>query len=241
MTVSDSPRESDLYAPVKRHLQALGYTVRGEVGACDMVGVSGEQMVAVELKLSFGLPVLYQALRRLPAVDLVYVAVAVPPARKARGNWDAQARDAARLCRMLGIGLLSVRDGAIVVHADPGPYQPRKQPRQRARLLSEYVRRSGDHNLGGTTQRPRMTAYREDALACAAELAANGAMKGAAVRDATGVAKATRLLADNVYGWFGKAGRGIYVLTQAGQDALVRYADVVAARKAAGFSRQAAG
>ncbi len=229
MTVSDSPRESDLYAPVKQHLQALGYTVRGEVGACDAVGVNGDVVVAVELKLSFGLPVLYQALQRLPAVDLVYVAVAVPPGRRARGNWDAQARDATRLCRMLGVGLLSVRDGAIVVHADPTPYQPRKQPKQRARLLSEFVRRSGDHNVGGTTKQPRMTAYREDALACAAVLAAGGAMQGAAVRDAAGVPKATRLLADNVYGWFRKDGRGVYALTPDGQDALVRHADVIAA------------
>ena len=71
-------RESDLYGPVKQHLEGLGYTVRGEVGRCDVVAVSGDAIVAVELKLTFGLPVLYQALQRLPSVDLVYVAVAVP-------------------------------------------------------------------------------------------------------------------------------------------------------------------
>jgi hypothetical protein len=222
--------ESDLYAPVKRHLEDLGYTVRGEVGACDMVGVAGDAIVAVELKLSFGLPVLYQALQRLPSVDLVYVAVAVPPGRRARANWDAQVRDAVKLCRMLGVGLLSVRDGRIAVHADPGPYQPRKQAKQRARLLSEFTRRSGDHNLGGTTRRPRMTAYREDALACAAALATNGTMKGAAVRDATGVAKASVLLRSNVYGWFEKAERGVYGIAPAGREALTVYADVVQVR-----------
>src|ERR1700712_975322 len=114
-TLPVQPRESDLYRPVKRHLEALGYTVRGEVGKCDVVGVSGDSMVAVELKLTWGLPVLYQALQRLPSVDMVYVAVAVPEGRRARGNWDAQVPDATRLCRMLGVGLLSVRAGAIVV------------------------------------------------------------------------------------------------------------------------------
>jgi hypothetical protein len=223
-------RESDLYAPVKHHLEALGYTVRGEVGRCDIVAVSTDSMIAVELKLNFGLPVLYQALKRLPSVDLVYVAVPVPEGRTARRNWDSHLPDAARLCRMLGVGLLSVRNGNIIVHADPGPYQPRKQSKLRARLLSEFVRRTGDHNLGGTSKRPRVTAYREDALACAATLAKNGTMKGTAVRDATGVPKASIILRDNVYGWFAKVGRGTYDVAPAGHSALQQYADVLATR-----------
>jgi hypothetical protein len=227
------PRESDLYAPVKRHLEALGYTVRGEVGRCDMVGVSGDTMIAVELKLSFGLPVLYQALQRLPAVDLVYVAVTVPEGRTARRNWDAGLKDAVRLCRMLGVGLLAVRDSNVVVHADPGPYQPRKQAKQRGRLLGEFVRRTGDHNLGGTTRRPRVTAYREDALACASVLAEHGPMKAADLREATGAPNAGVILRDNVYGWFVKVSRGIYDISPAGRAALEQYADVLAARAAA--------
>ncbi|HEY0183480.1 MAG TPA: DUF2161 family putative PD-(D/E)XK-type phosphodiesterase [Rhodopila sp.] len=223
-------RESDLYLPVKRHLEALGYTVRGEVGSCDVVGLSGDTLVAVELKLTFGLPVLYQALRRLPSVDLVYVAVAVPDGRAARRNWDARIPDAVRLCRMLGVGLLSGRNGEVVVHADPAPYQPRKRARHRARLLSEFVRRTGDHNLGGTTKRPRVTAYREDALHCASVLADGGSMTGAAVRDATGVLTATNILRDNVYGWFARIARGTYAVTPAGDSALQQYADVLAAR-----------
>jgi hypothetical protein len=226
------PRESDLYAPVKRHLECLGYAVRAEVGRCDVVGVSGETMVAVELKLTFGLPVLYQALRRLPSVDLVYVAVAVPEGRTARRNWDAQVPDAMRLCRMLGVGLLSVRNGNVEVHADPSPYQPRKQPKLRARLLSEFVRRSGDHNLGGTTKRPRITAYREDALACANALAIGGPMKAAAVRDAARVKNAGTILRNDVYGWFQKVARGIYDIAPVGRGALDQYASVLAARVA---------
>lgn len=232
------PRESDLYLPVKQCLEAVGYTVRGEVGKCDMVGISEAPdtgqitIIAVELKLTFGLPVLYQALQRLPSVDLVYVAVAVPEGRIARRNWDAQAPDAGRLCRMLGVGLLSVRNGNVVVHADPAPYQPRKQPKPRARLLSEFLRRSGDHNLGGTTKRPRITAYREDALFCASLLANRGPTKAAAVREATGVPKAANILRDNVYGWFEKVCRGTYDIGPAGHTALELYADVVLTRAA---------
>ena len=227
------PRESDLYAPVKRHLEGLGYTVRAEVGSCDVVAVSGDAMLVVELKLNFGLPVLYQALRRLPSVDLVYVAVGVPEGRTARCNWDNQVPDAVRLCRMLGIGLLSVRSGKIVVHADPWPYVPRKRPKLRARLLNEFVRRTGDHNLGGTTRRPRVTAYREDALACASVLATTGPMKAAAVRDTAGVKTASAILRNDVYGWFRKIDRGTYDIAPAGRSALGQYADVLAARGAA--------
>jgi hypothetical protein len=225
-------RESDLYAPVKQHLEALGYAVRGEVGACDILAVQNETMVAVELKLNFGLPVLYQALQRLALVDLVYVAVAVPEGRIARRNWDASRRDATRLCRMIGIGLLSLRDGAVVVHADPGPYRPAHKPNRRAKLLSEFVRRTGDHNIGGTTRRPRMTAYREDALACAAILATQGPMKAASVRDEAGVPKAGTILRDNVYGWFEKIARGTYDVQESGRAAVSQYADVLAGRTA---------
>ncbi len=222
--------ESDLYAPVKAHLEALGYTVRAEVGKCDIVAICDETVVAVELKLSFGLPVLYQALRRIPAVDLAYVAVAVPEGRRARARWDAQIPDATRLCRMLGVGLLSVRNGAITTHADPTPYRPRKNPQLRARLLSEFVRRSGDHNIGGTRSRPRMTAYREDALACANALI-TGPMKAAAVRDAAAVPKASAILRADVYKWFEKVARGTYDLSPAGRAALELYADVISVRR----------
>ena len=223
-------RESDLYDPVKRHLEALGYRVRGEVGACDIVGVSDCFVVAVELKLTFSLPVLYQALRRLPLVDLVYVAVSVPGGRRARSNWEAQVRDAARLCRMLGLGLLAVENSLVMVHADPMPYQPRKQPKLRARLLSEFNRRSGDHNMGGTNKVPRVTAYREDALACASVLARSSSMTGSAVREATGVSKASNILRTNVYGWFVKIARGRYGIGPAGRIALEQYSDVLLSR-----------
>jgi hypothetical protein len=216
---------------VKEHLLALGYTVRGEVGACDIVGVSGETIVAVELKRSFGLPVLYQALRRMAAVDLVYVAVPVPQGRVARRNWDAGVADAVRLCRMLGVGLLSVRGSNVVVHADPGPYKPRKLAAKRARLLGEFVRRTGDHNVGGTTRRPRVTAYREDALACADLLVRHGAMKVAALRDASCVRTAGAILRNDVYGWFEKVGRGVYGIGPAGRLAVEQYADVIAGRR----------
>jgi hypothetical protein len=36
-------READLYPHVKAYLQAQGYTVKGEVGAVDIVAVRGDE------------------------------------------------------------------------------------------------------------------------------------------------------------------------------------------------------
>ena len=228
-------READLYAPVKIHLESCGYTVRGEVNDCDVVGHHAESgsLIAVELKIVLGLPVIYQALSRLSAVDLVYVAVAVPDGRKARQNWDQRLDDAIRLCRMLGVGFLSLRDGLLTVHADPAPYAPRKNAYSRSRLLSEFHRRSGDHNVGGTNKRPRITGYREGALRCARILSqVEGCLSPAEVRDRSGVLTASSVLRGNVYGWFENVCRGQYRLLPAGRDALVLYADVVASQEA---------
>ncbi len=230
--MAQTRREADLYPPVKAYLEGLGYGVRAEVGKCDAVGLradeGGETLIAVELKLVFGLSVLYQALDRLSAVDFVYVAVDVPEGKIARRNWDNNLADATRLCRMLGVGFLSVRDGAVVVHCDPTAYEPRKQPRRRARLLGEFGGRTGDHNVGGTTKRPRISAYREGCLRIAALLAETGTITPAGAKAATNVAKASTMLLRDVYGWFENVSRGVYRLRPAGRDALATYAEVVA-------------
>src|SRR5690349_13124753 len=59
--------ESALYQPVKASLEAAGYQAKGEIGGCDIVGLSpGEPPVVVvcELKLSFNLELVLQAVDR---------------------------------------------------------------------------------------------------------------------------------------------------------------------------------
>ena len=65
-----------------------------------------------------------------------------------------------------------------------------------------------------------MTGYRQDAIACAEFLASEGPSKGAVVAKATGVKTATRLMADNHYGWFERVAVGIYGLTEVGRAAI---------------------
>ena len=223
-------RETDLYPPVKAFLEAQGYTVKSEVEGCDVVAVRGDESpVIVELKTAFSLPLVFQGIARQSVTDNVYLAI--PPFSRHTGRRN----DALALCRRLGLGLLAVRlEPAPIVEAllDPAEYRPRRRAAGRGRLLREYQRRVGDPNEGGSSRRPIMTAYRQDALRCAVYLAANGPMKAAVVAGAVGVAGAGIMMRVDHYGWFERpAGtpRGVYGLTPRGRAALEEYADAVAA------------
>ena len=212
-------READLYAPVKAHLEAQGYEVKAEIGECDVLARRGEEPpLVVELKLTFSLALVMQGVARQALFDHVYLAVPVSTDR----GWTLRYRDIIRLCRRLGLGLLAVRTGAeprVEAHLDPGPYAPRRNAAKAGRLIREFDRRVGDPNIGGTTGQARMTAYRQDALRCAAHLAA-GASKVAAIAAVTGVGRAGAILRDDHYGWFERVERGIYRLAPEGRAAL---------------------
>jgi len=211
-----SPSETDLYEPVKRWLEGLGYDVKAEVGAADVVAIrSDEAPLIVELKLGFSLTLLHQGVARQAVTDTVYVAV---PRWKGKAGWRTFKRNVG-LCKRLALGVISVRleDGFVQVHADPKPFQPKKSKLRQTRLLSEFNRRDGDPNEGGTSGKI-VTAYRQDAEKCLAYLAENGPSKGAVVRDGTGVTQATVMMRTNHYGWFRPLGKGIYELTPEGLE-----------------------
>lgn len=206
-----SPPETALYEPVKRFLVERGYEVKAEVGDADVVGLQeGEEPVIVELKRTFTLGLLRQAVARLAITDSVYVAV---PRWRGRSGWRTFKGNVG-LCRRLGVGVLSVRteDGTVQVHAEPGPFRTRKSRVRRTRMLKEFTGREGDPNLGGTRGKV-VTAYRQRALRCASYLLDHGPSRGAEVAKATGVAQATRIMRDNHYGWFENVSRGVYTLS----------------------------
>lgn len=221
-------RETDLYEPVKAFLEGQGYEVKGEVGACDVVARRGDSPpVIVELKRSFTLSLVLQGIERQGLSDDVYLAVPPVGGRGRAGHL----RGIAGLCRRLGLGLLmvDVATGKVEAVLDPAPYRPRKRKGRRDRLLGEFARRVGDPTAGGATRRVVMTAYRQDALRCAALLARVGPMRAAAIAAAAGVARAGSILLKDHYGWFERVDRGIYRLTPRGAAALTTFADDVAA------------
>ncbi|GAA3864027.1 DUF2161 domain-containing phosphodiesterase [Celeribacter arenosi] len=203
------PRETDLYLPVKTHLEGLGYVVKAEVRDADVVAIRGDETpVIVELKTGFTLALLQQGVARQAITDQVYLAV---PRWKGKAAWR-MFKGNVGLAKRLGLGVMSVdlTAGTVQVHADPAPFKPRKVKRRKDSLLKEFNAREGDPNLGGMKAGGRMTAYRQDAEKCRNYLAENGPTKGHVVAKATGVSRATTLMRDNHYGWFEKAEKGVY-------------------------------
>ena len=210
--------ETSLYIPVKRFLESMGYAVKGEIGGCDLVGLRDDDRVVVicEMKLRLNLELLLQGVDRTAACDEVWLAVR-SAGRRGREN-DARAK---KLCRLLGFGLLGVSPvGRVNILVECGPWRPRRDPRRRSRLVDEHRRRRGDPVRGGGCRTPIMTAYRQQALACAAALAdAPGRPRELKAH----VPDAPKILLDNFYGWFVRVERGIYALTDAGRAALLRW------------------
>ena len=205
---------------MKRYLEAAGYAVKGEVGGCDLVGLcEGEPPLVVicELKQAFNLELVLQAVDRQAQSDEVWIAARLSPTGKGRER-DRRFRD---LCRRLGLGMLGVSAGDHVeIIVSPLAPMPKRNTRKRNRLVEEHRRRKGDPTSGGSTRQPIMTAYRQQALACAAALQA-GPLRPRDLKASTPIA--ARILRDNVYGWFDRIDRGIYGLTDAGAEALKRW------------------
>jgi hypothetical protein len=212
--------ETALYLPIKGFLEAAGYSVKGEIAGCDLVGLSPDEppvVVICELKLSFNLELILQAVDRAAASDEVWIAARVSAKGKGRES-DRRYRD---LCRRLGFGMMAVSDnGTVDVIVSPIALMPRKNPRKRSRLVNEHKKRKGDPAVGGSTRSPIMTAYRQQALACAAALLA-GPLRPKDLKAIT--PSAATILRGNVYGWFERIDHGIYGLTATGAEALIRW------------------
>ncbi|MDL2408520.1 DUF2161 family putative PD-(D/E)XK-type phosphodiesterase [Rhizobium calliandrae] len=212
--------ETALYLPIKNFLEAAGYAVKGEIGSCDLVGLSSDEppvVVICELKLAFNLELVLQAVDRATASDEVWIAARVSAKGKGRES-DRRFRD---LCRRLGFGMLAVSDsGTVDIVVSPVAPMPRKNTGRRSRLVEEHRRRKGDPTRGGSTRSPIMTAYRQQALACAVAIQ-SGQQRPKDIR--VSAPQAEKILRHNVYGWFERVDRGIYALTELGAAALKRW------------------
>lgn len=212
--------ETSLYSPVKGFLEGLGFVVKGEIRGCDLLALSADSppiVVICELKLQFNLELVLQGVDRMAASDEVWLAARMSARGKGRES-DARFRN---LCRRLGFGLLGVStNGQVQVLLSPIAVTPRRDPKRRSKLIDEHRRRQGDPVAGGGSRAPIMTAYRQEALACAAALT-SGRKRPRDLKP--GMPNAPKILLHNVYGWFVRTERGVYDLTESGRQALLRW------------------
>ncbi|MEK3661637.1 DUF2161 family putative PD-(D/E)XK-type phosphodiesterase [Paenibacillus sp. FSL F4-0236] len=183
--------ETELYAPLKVFFEKQGYSIKGEVRTCDLVGIREdlEQPLIVEMKKSFNLALLLQGVERLKLSPTVYLAV--ERVRDKKGAVNQRWGEISGLCRRLGLGLITVvfyKTKAplveVLVEPDETPPAQRSNKRRRERLLYEFRERSGDYNTGGSTRVKLVTAYREKALRVALSLQAAAAEAAVAAEKA---------------------------------------------------------
>ena len=198
-------------------MEGAGYSVKGEVNDCDLVGVRDDDppvIVVCEMKLAFNLELVMQGVKRAAFCDEVWLAARASKTGKGREQ-DARFRN---LCRRLGFGLVSVSEAGVVeVIVAPFAVTPRRDAKRRSRLLDEHKRRVGDPQKGGGRGKPIMTAYRQDCIVCATALL-SGPQSPKQLKAL--VARAPTILQSNVYGWFMRESRGVYGLTELGRAAV---------------------
>lgn len=227
----DNIRETDLYKPVHDYLEGLGYKVQGEVKGCDLAAIMGDDLVVVELKTSFNLKLLSQAVRRQRVTDSVYVAIPLPKGGTRSTGW----RDMCMLLRRLELGLITValnrKEDQVEVHFHPNTFDRmrslRSNKKVRSRIIRETVGRSGQYNTGGSARTKLMTAYREQAVHIACCMMRYGDMSPARLRKTGTSPKTQNILRDNHYGWFTRVSKGIYSLNESAREFLAGYPELV--------------
>jgi hypothetical protein len=217
----DSFSESDMYDPLKRFFVSMGYTVNGEVCGCDFVAARETDLIIIEMKKSFSLRLVFQAMDRQKIGGQVYMAVPRPESARAKAF-----RQQVELAKRLGLGLITVAmDSAyksVEVLCFPPLDDNAKRPHLRKLLVNEASARSMDLNIGGSRGRKLMTAFRERSIRIAAALEYGGPSRAADLIRRFGCCNGTyNMLRANHYGWFEKTDKGVYGLSEAGRIMLI--------------------
>ncbi len=222
-------RETDLAGPVHDFLVENGYTVRSEVGDCDIAALKDGELIVIELKRSLSIGLLIQATQRQRVADSVYVAIPMP----ARGTSNRAWRQACHLVKRLELGLIVVTLAGVAPRMEilfhPLPLERKRDNGRRRAILKEIAGRTGDFNRGGSTGQPLVTAYREMCIFVAVCLDRLGPSSPKAVEALGTGPKTLAILRHNHYGWFERIDRGVYAITREGRSGLRRYARIAAA------------
>lgn len=223
--------EEDLCGPVSNFLTNKGYTVRSEVKYCDITALKDNELIVVELKRNLSVDLLVQAVKRQKAADLVYIAVPKPKRMIGNSKW----KDICHLLRRLELGLILVsfkgKESFVEIPIEPVYFNREKSKainkKRRENIIKEINGRYCDLNVGGSTRKKLVTAYRESAIFIACILNKYGALSPKELKNfGTDNKKTNSILSENHYGWFNKVKIGIYEINDAGKNALGEYKEL---------------
>jgi hypothetical protein len=217
-------KETDLYEPVAEFLREKGFKVRAEVKGCDVTALKDDQLVVVELKLSFTMKLLMQAADRLSVTDYVYVAIPRPAFMSRKNVNSPYFRSITNILKRLSIGLLLVALDSPVMHVEPVlhpmSYNLKNNRVNRLNIIKEIDSRVGDFNTGGSARAKILTANKEKSIKIACILKTAGAVSTRQLRFLGMENREIMLLSKNYYGWFERVETGVYKLSQEGESAI---------------------
>ncbi|WP_461206834.1 DUF2161 family putative PD-(D/E)XK-type phosphodiesterase [Clostridium sp. DL1XJH146] len=225
-------KESDMYLPVKELFEGLGYKVNSEVNSMDITAVKDEELVIIEMKIMYNVKLLIQAAKGQRLSSEVYVAIPRPKHQKKNLK---SIKDKEYLLRRLEIGLIYVAMDIQKPYAQivftPKPFDRKKsisRSKSKKRIvMKEISERHGDYNIGGSTGRKLVTAYREKALLIAGLLKKHSEMTVKEIRELGAGEKALSILNSNYYRWFERVSRGKYKLSETGVKEIEEYSEII--------------
>ena len=216
-----SIKESDLYVPIRDFFIQMGFQVDGEVKHCDLVGKKEEQLVIVELKKSFQLKLVYQALERQSITEYVYIGIPRPLKGQNTSSWKSMIK----LLKRLELGLITVALDSpaqwVEVILEPSESLAWKNRKKKEQVEKELVDRGVKDTIGGVTKQKIMTAYREKAIELCCILEGKEGVSLKELREIGKEKEYASILRNNVYHWFLRVKTGVYTLSEEGKAVLV--------------------
>lgn len=211
-------KETELYIPLKKRFEELGYHVQAEVQHLDFMACKEDVCLGIELKLELNLKVIAQASRRLEMIDHMFIATLKP-------KRTDTIKDKLHIIKALGLGLIYVDVGSqgcdVIIEAN-SPHIIKKK--KQLRLKKEFQMRILSYNEAGSHQKKLMTHYKENLLVLLGALN-EGLHQAKHIQATYNIKDVQNKLYKNYYAWFIKYARGSYTLSEEGLKAYIDQKD----------------
>ncbi|WP_250278041.1 DUF2161 family putative PD-(D/E)XK-type phosphodiesterase [[Clostridium] colinum] len=213
-------KETELYKPIKEYLLKNGYIVQAEVKNCDIACLYENKLIVIEMKKSFNLKLLYQAMDRKVFADKVFVAINRP-----KNFRKKETKHMLKILKTMDIGLITVALDSplktVEIILEPQDKKIKAKTRKRTVILNEIGRRNLDINIGGSSKKDNiLTAYREQTIFLACVLNKIEKASPSYIKKQFNIQNASYILQKNHYGYFKRIERGVYTLSKEGKDML---------------------